>query len=404
MKPFSLLVKPASADCNLRCRYCFYLDRSSLYPGTSCHRMDDATLQRMIATYMDTSQTTCTFGWQGGEPTLMGLPFFRRIVELQARHGCNGARVANGLQTNGTLIDDAFAAFLAEFRFLVGISLDGPASVHDAERRNAGGQGSHAGVLKGIACLRRNRVEFNVLTLVNRSNVGQPEAIYDFLVDRDILFHQYIECVEFDAEGKLQPYAITGDEWGEFLVRLFNRWQMHDTRRVSIRLFDTILARLVDGVSNTCSCSQDCRQYFVVEHNGDVYPCDFAVRAELRLGNVHFETWEQMQANPIYAKFGARKCQWDPRCTACEFLRFCAGDCPKNRFGPSSAVPRSSLCNGWNRFYTHALPRFNELAREIRGERSRVSNRTTDRPGRNETCPCGSGRKFKQCCGKALAR
>ncbi len=192
MKSFSLLIKPASADCNLRCGYCFYLPAARNYPQTACHRMDDRTLARVIGSYLSTAQPTHSFGWQGGEPTLMGLPFFRRAVELQKTLGRSGTRVANGLQTNGTLLDHEFAAFLAEYHFLVGVSLDGPPVLHDATRRAADGQGSHARVLAGISALRRAKAEFNILTLVNRANVSHAADVYDDLVEQGFLYHQYI--------------------------------------------------------------------------------------------------------------------------------------------------------------------------------------------------------------------
>lgn len=371
--PFSLLVKPASADCNLRCRYCFYLDACTFYPETGRRRMGDATLDRMIAGYMATRQPVHAFGWQGGEPTLMGVGFYRRAVELQAAYAQPGTRIANGLQTNGTLLDDAFAAFLAEYRFLVGVSLDGPAALHDAERQTAGGHGSHARVLSGIECLRRNRVEFNILTLVNRTNVSKPVEVYDYLVEQGFFYHQYIECVEFAPDGTPQPFAITGQAWGDFLCQLFDRWYPRDTRRVSVRLFDTVLERIVNGVSNTCTSGETCCQYFVVEHNGDVYPCDFHVRPSRKLGNVTTDGWTTLQQSPAYAAFGARKRKWNARCARCTFLQFCMGDCPKNRGGPENQDPArlSHVCEGWRQFYRHTLPRFQKLAEDIQRERGR---------------------------------
>lgn len=375
MTPFSLLVKPASADCNLRCRYCFYRDACTFYPETGRRRMSAATLDRMIAGYMATPQPVYSFGWQGGEPTLMGVDFFRKAVNLQAAYARPGSRIANGLQTNGTLLDDAFAAFLAEYRFLVGVSLDGPAAVHDAERRTADGHGSHARALAGIECLRRNRVEFNILTLVNSRNVSDPVALYDYLVGQGFFYHQYIECIEFAPNGTRQPFAITGPAWGDFLCRLFDHWVARDTRRVSVRLFDTVLAGIVDGAANTCTSSETCCQYFVVEHNGDVFPCDFHVRPAWKLGTITTDSWLALQQSPAYAAFGERKRQWNATCAACPFLPFCKGDCPKNRGGPDLQDPTrlSHLCDGWRQFYRHTLPRFQKLAEAIHRERRAIS-------------------------------
>lgn len=367
MKPFSLLIKPASADCNLRCRYCFYLDRAALYPETRRHRMPSAVLERMVRSFLQTPQPSHTFAWQGGEPTLMGLPFYREATALQASLGAPGTVVANGFQTNGVLLDDDWAALFAEYRFLVGVSLDGPAPLHDRFRRDRSGRGTHARVLEGIAALRRRRVEYNILTLVSQANVTRPETVYDYLCEQDVRFHQYIECVELDAHGALQPFAVTAAQWGEFLCRLFDHWFRHDTHRVSVRLFDTILAQLVDGVCNTCASGTSCDTYLVVEHNGDVYPCDFFVRPELRLGNLLEDEWEALQASDRYCAFAAAKTRWDAACAACPWLRFCHGDCPKNRGGSPERL--SLLCEGWRRFYAHALPRLEELAQEVRRAR-----------------------------------
>jgi len=406
--PFSLLIKPAGADCNLRCAYCFYLEKASLYPGSAHPRMSDAVLERLIASYMATDQPQYLFGWQGGEPTLMGLPFFQRAIALQRRYGRPGAVVANGLQTNGTLLDAPLAAFLAEHRFLVGVSLDGPAALHDPNRATAGGGPTHARVLAGIDTLGRNRVEFNILTLVNRLNGNHPETIYRDLVARGFRYHQYIPCVEFDAQGRLLPVSVSARQWGDFLCALFDRWYAADTRTVSIRLFDSLLVRLVDGVANVCAMGRTCCQYFLVEHNGDVYPCDFFAEPGLKLGNILDQDWDDLLDAPVYRAFGDRKARWNSACAACPWLAFCAGDCPKHRLaGGSDPTRLSALCEGWKQFYAHTLPRFQVLADAIRRDRRNQAavfenavRAATPRPQpRNAPCPCGSGRKYKHCCG-----
>ena len=412
MKSFSLLIKPASADCNLRCEYCFYLDRSRLYPGTAQHRMSEAVLDRMISRYMATSQPQYAFGWQGGEPTLMGVGFFREVVELQKKYGRPGATVANGLQTNAVLIDDELAAHLAKYNFLLGVSIDGPDHIHDRYRRNAAGRGSHADVLRGIECLKRNRVEFNALVLVSAANVERAPEIYQYVCDLGILHHQYIPCVEFVGNGRLLPYAISGRQWGEFLCGIYDQWLPGDTRKVSVRLFDSILTRLVEGTYSICHMGRNCCQYFVIEHNGDVYPCDFFVRADLKLGNVADDSWEALQQSPKYLEFGRQKAQWNERCGDCAFIDYCSADCLKHRLpcGGDNPQTLSWLCEGWRQFYSHALPGFKRLAKEIKEERERdrqqmldrrgmQSNPATGAPGRNAPCPCGSGRKYKKCCG-----
>ena len=410
-RPFSLLVKPASADCNLRCEYCFYLDRAGLYPESPRHRMSDEVLERMVRTYMATEQPTYAFGWQGGEPTLMGLDFFKRVTDLQKKHGRRGAVVANGLQTNATLINDEFAKHLAEYHFLCGVSLDGPAEIHDHYRKDARGRGSHADVLRGIECLKRNRVEFNILTLVNNLNVARPKETYRYLCDSGHLYHQYIPCVEFDERGDLMSFSVGGEAWGGFLCGIFDQWIAGDTRRVSVRLFDSILTRLVEGAHNVCHMGRDCRQYFVVEHNGDIYPCDFFVTEDLRLGNVMEAAWDDLQQSDAYRAFGACKAEWNRACSECPWLTFCSGDCLKNRYRVDRN-PRglSVLCEGWRRFFAHAAPGLEKLAGEIVAERRRAQTQAEmdarvrsggpacEPVGRNAPCPCGSGKKYKKCC------
>jgi uncharacterized protein len=368
---FSLLIKPAGADCNLRCAYCFYLPKGALYPRGSRHRMSDRVLQRLIATYMATAQPTYSFGWQGGEPTLMGVEFFRRVVRLQQACGRPGSVVANGLQTNGLLIDDELASLFAEYRFLLGVSLDGPEALHDLYRRTARGAGTYRRVLRGIELLRRHQVEFNVLVAVNAANVGRPRELYRFLVDNGVLYHQYIPILELDRRGDPLPFSVDPRGWGEFLCALYEQWYP-DAGRVSIRLFDALLSHLVDGVPAICTMGKDCRQYLLVEHNGDVYPCDFFVQPDLLLGNIMEREWPELLRSELYREFGARKSRWNDLCSACPYLELCAGDCPKHRFGEAgdpSALSR--LCAGWRLFFEATLPGFRRLARRIQRRRSR---------------------------------
>jgi len=370
---FSLLIKPASADCNLRCEYCFYLDRAALYPDEPQHRMSEETLQALIRSYLATSQPVYSFVWQGGEPLLMGERFFERVTDLQMAYSRRGAEVSNALQTNGVLLNDRLARQFKACRFLVGVSLDGPPDLHDAARRDLGGGGSHRNAVEGIACLRRNGTEYNVLSLVSRYTVGHPVQIYEYLTGDGVgaSFLQFIECVELAENGQAVPYCVQPAEWGRFLCAVFDRWYAEDTRKISVRLFDTILAKLVSGRDICCTAGSDCRQYFVVEYNGDVYPCDFHVLPELKLGNVKTHSWEEMAASDAYRMFGNRKSAVPAECRACPYFFLCAGDCPKNRVGHVSgpADVRSYLCPGWKLFYEHTLTRFRKLAELIHNER-----------------------------------
>jgi uncharacterized protein len=402
MRPFSLLIKPASADCNLRCAYCFYLDRAELYPNGS-RRMKPETLDALVKSYMATEQPQYAFAWQGGEPTLMGLEFFERVVELQMKYGAPGASVANHLQTNGLLIGKDLARHLARYNFLVGVSLDGPPAMHDRFRRSAGGRGSHDQVMQGIGVLRQHGVKFNILSLVSSANVGHGAEVYRYLRNEGFDFHQYIPCVEFDDGGRLQPFAVTPEAWGDFLCQVFDQWIGRDAGHVSIRFFDSIIYRLISGQTNLCHMGRDCRQYLVVEHNGDVFPCDFFVDPSLKLGNVLTDSWHSLRSHPKYAEFGTGKRNWDPACADCQYLELCGGDCLKHRRVRGSDGPDqlSWLCRGYKRFFAHALPGFMDLARSLQSGPD-GGGRAQGKPakvGRNDPCPCGSGRKFKKCCG-----
>jgi len=368
--------------------------------------MPDSVLRRLVRSFMETDQPQHIFGWQGGEPTLMGVEFFEKVVALQTQYGRSGAVVGNGVQTNGTLISDDMARLFADYRFLLGVSLDGPAELHDLHRRTAAGGGTHALVMKGIERLQTHGAEFNILTLVSRGNAAHGAGVYNYLTDHGFLHHQYIPCVEPGPGGAgLAPYAIDGEAWGAFLCEVFDAWHARDARRVSVRLFDSILALLADNRRTACHMGRNCSQYLVVEHNGDVYPCDFFVERDLRLGNIERDSWEDLLKAPLYREFARKKQEWNEACEECRWLRFCGGDCLKDRVPGRAARPRhlSALCEGWRKFYAHAMPAFEKLAAEIVAERAAArapAGAAKDKPGRNDPCPCGSGKKFKACCGR----
>jgi len=400
MKPFSLLIKPASADCNLRCEYCFYIDHLEKVKDTP--RMSEEVLEKMIASYMQTNQNyNYAFGWQGGEPMMMGLKFFQKAIELQKRYAPPGAVISNGLQTNATLFTKDFAQFFSEYKFLLGVSLDGPPYLHDYYRKTIGQKPTHNSVMRGIEYLRQNKVEFNILILVNNENVKKANEIYHYLRDQGFNYHQYIPCVEVDEKNYPKPFSITGEEWGNFLCDLFDQWIKEDINKISIRLFDSILEYLVTGRYNICHMDKNCCQYFVVEYDGSIYPCDFFVREDLLLGNVLVDKWEDILRSSIYRKFGLKKSNWHENCESCPFINLCHGDCQKFRFESlQNSKILSVLCKGWKKFYTHTLPRFKILADKIRsGNKSTSAIQIKSKKiGRNSPCPCGSGKKYKNCC------
>jgi uncharacterized protein len=371
--------------------------------------MSETLLENMIRGYMSTPQPVYAFGWQGGEPTLMGLDFFRKVVHLQKKYGGDGARVANGLQTNATLIDDAFAQHLACYHYLVGCSLDGPAPIHNHYRKTKGGHPTHAETMRGIEILQRHGVDLNILILVSRANVNRAEEVYNYLVDHGFYFHQYIPCVEFDEKGGLMPFAVTARQWGDFMCAVFDKWYSQDRNRVSVRHFDSLMQKMVDGSVNVCALADNCCHYLVVEHNGDIYPCDFFVQEDLKLGNLMDTSWETVLAMPEYEKFGALKSNRNTSCRNCDCLDLCMGDCLKHRdYAGRTGRNLSVLCAGWKQIINHTRQKLHMMAEDIRLRQAKHRQTTQylavadhwkiKKVGRNQPCPCGSGKKSKKCC------
>ena len=305
--------------------------------------------------------------------------------------------MANGLQTNATLIDEELARHLADHRFLVGVSIDGPADAHDTYRTRRGGGGTHAQVMAGVDRLRGHGVDVNALVLVSKANVHRARDVYEFLKTHKLLYHQYIPCVEFETSGKLSPFSITAEEWGAFLLELFALWYPSDTRRVSIRHHDALMAFFLDSSRQLCTMGGRCDDYFVVEHTGDVYPCDFFVQPELRVGNVLDDDWGTLARRPQRRKFAVQKAAWAEVCETCPHLPYCSGDCIKHRVHAPSGTG-SWLCTGWRDFYDTAADTLRSLTESVSHERG-LSGPLWDPSAFDPEAPCycGSGRKAKNC-------
>lgn len=361
--PYSLLVKPAGAACNLACSYCFYLEKAHLYPETRQPRMSLETAERMIRGYFATPQPVYSFGWQGGEPTLMGVDFFREVFALQRRLAPPGASIANGFQTNGTLLDEQWIDLFREHDVLVGLSIDGPAEMHDSSRPRAGGAaGSHAAVEEAARRLRAGRVAFNALTVVGAHNVEHPLDVYDYLRSLRIRHLQFIPLVDFSDDGSLRSHSVTGSAWGAFLIAIHERWFPGEVRRVSIRHVDSLIWYLVRGEHNVCVHGSACGGHLVVEHTGDLFPCDFYVQPELCLGSVADpDVFGRVADDPRVRAFVAQKRPDAEECRSCETRDLCGGDCPRNRVNGG----KSSLCDGWRAYWNRALPDLERLARSV---------------------------------------
>lgn len=366
MADFSLLIKPVGAACNLACRYCYYCGERDA-PRSAPERtapMSDAVLERTISGYMSTEQSVHSMIWHGGEPTLLPASFYRRAIELQKRHARPGSRLSNSLQTNGLEISPEQAALFARYRFLCGVSLDGTSAMHDRFRRTRSDEPSHRRVRTGLRTLDEAGVATSTLAVVSRANVRHPVAAYRALRKAGATHLHFIPCVEWDADGALRPEAIDGEAWGRFLIGVFNEWRRQNIGAVSVRLFESILAKLVHETSLDCAMSDRCDRYLVVEANGDIFPCDFYVDPAYRLGNVMDTSFEAVRESTRYREFAERKTHWAAPCGGCEFRHLCMGDCRK--FRTRSDRP-SHLCEGWKAFYSHSLPIFTELAARIRG-------------------------------------
>jgi len=357
----SLLIKPAGPDCNLRCTYCFYRQKSGMFPGTREHRMKESTLEQLIVQGMAAGRDLAQFSWQGGEPTLMGLEFFERVVELQTANLREGQIVTNALQTNGILIDRKWAEFLAAHNFLVGISLDGPASLHDYYRRDEKRIGSHKRVMQAIRTLLDAGAEVNILVLLNDRNVVEPDRVYDALLDTGVKYYQFVPCLEPGPGGAPAFYAITPEQYGNFLVRIFDRW-LDSPMDISIRDFDDLMLILKGQPSNTCITQPRCGGYLLVEHTGDVFPCDFFVLPKWRIGNINQSSLEELKRSPKLMEFGDQKTMLSDECRMCPWLRFCYGGCIKHRVilggQPSD---RTYFCESYKMLLQHATKVLQEL-------------------------------------------
>jgi len=397
------LIKPASGDCNLNCGYCFYHDRpDDPYRAAGQRRMSPAVLDALISQGMALERVHASFGWQGGEPTLCGLGFFQQVVALQQRYGAAGQTVSNGLQTNALLLDREWAAFLRRYSFLVGVSLDGPAAYHDRFRQYSNGGPTHERVMQSIRVLRDYQVEFNILSVVNRITAAHGVEVFDWLADQGFGYLQFIPCVERDpGTGTLAEFSVTPELYGDFLCTVFDRWYNQGNPQVSVRDFEAILAVYMGQPAPMCCYQQRCGSYVVVEHNGDLYPCDFLVRDDLFLGNLLETSLAEVFAGPKLARFAACKADPRPECQACHWLALCQQGC--YRLVGVAGDRRHYLCRAYQRFFAHAHEPLLALAARI-AEHNGLDPRRLKPPvppiGRNDLCPCGSGKKFKQCCGR----
>ncbi len=434
---FHLLSKPTGATCNLDCKYCFFLSKEMLYPG-SRFRMADEMLETYLRQLLEShGPGEVNVAWQGGEPTLMGLDFFKRSVELAETHKQPGQSILYTIQTNGTRLDDDWGSFFSEHNFLVGLSVDGPQALHDAYRVNRGGVGSFKQVMRGWEVLRTHGVDFNILCTVNAANAEHPVEVYRFFRDElNTRYVQFIPIIERTTAnflpianlgwgtslGKDRPlYTQQGDEvtdrsvqpeqFGRFLIAVYEEWVRRDVGTVYVQMFDVALGSWV-GMHSLCVFSPTCGSALALEHNGDMYSCDHFVEPDYLLGNINDTHMLELVTSDRQRKFGQDKQDSLPRyCRECDVRFACNGGCPKDRFTstPDGEPGLNYLCAGYKMFFHHIDRDMRFMAQQLQKDMApsdimrlyarddaQMAERFA-RAGRNDPCPCGSGKKLKNC-------
>lgn len=425
------MAKPIGPICNIDCKYCFYLEKENLYPekrGKNNWSMNDETLESFIKQKIEsTDLREESFAWQGGEPTLLGVDYFRKVVELQNKYS-NGKKINNALQTNGILLNNEWCEFFAENKFLIGLSIDGPRELHDKYRVDKGGKPTFDKVMRGIDFLKKYNVAFNTLTVVQKDNSQHSLEVYNFLKETGSGYIQFIPIVERISEEKpdglslalpgksnalVSDWSVDPVQFGNFLVEIFDHWVRKDVGKYFVQIFDVSLEAWTGYNPSLCIFSETCGNALAIEHNGDLYSCDHYVFPENKLGNIMDHSLLSMVESEKQNKFGNDKRETLPEyCKNCDVRFACNGECPKNRFltTPEGEYGLNYLCAGYKKFFNHIDPYMKFMANELKNRRPPVNVMKWAKQrdlgfshtgiGRNDMCPCGSGKKFKYCCGK----
>ncbi|MGE5557469.1 MAG: anaerobic sulfatase maturase [Bacillota bacterium] len=366
MPPLSLLIKPASGLCNLRCKYCFYHDVSVSRSTESYGLMSTETLETIVKKALGFADGACTFAFQGGEPTLAGLDFFRLLIEFEKKYNKKRVRVHNAIQTNGIIINDAWARFLAENRFLAGVSLDGPQKIHDMHRIDASGEGSFNRVMHAIGLFDRHGVEYNILTVVNAAVARHIQKTYVFFKKHGFRYLQFIPCLDpLQEKPSGHDYSLAPERYANFLKILFDLWYADaiNGTPVSIRYFDNLAQMALGYPPETCGMFGQCKCQFVVEADGGVYPCDFYVMDEWLLGNIRDMGFPELKFSENCRRFESVSGHVEPACKECRWFAFCRGGCRRNREPFLGGKPVSNYyCRSYREFFEYAAERLQRVA------------------------------------------
>lgn len=381
-RPMYVMLKPAGSLCNLRCKYCYYLEKNELYKDSRNHIITDELLEKFIKEYIEAqTMPEVLFTWHGGETLMRPVSFYKKALELQRVYG-RGRRIDNCIQTNGTLITDEWCQFFKENNFLVGVSIDGPQEFHDEYRKTATGKPTFRQVMKGINLLNKHGVEWNALAVVNDFNADYPLDFYHFFKEIGCHYIQFTPIVErivdradgltlapgMQEGGRMADFSVTAEQWGDFLCAIFDEWVHHDVGNYYIQLFDATLANWVGQAPGICTMARECGHAGVMEFNGDVYSCDHFVYPEHKLGNLHCQTIYEMMNSPKQKEFSKMKHLMLPQqCKECNFLFACHGECPKNRFVKDKYgnPGLNYLCSGYHKFFTHVAPYMDFMKNEL---------------------------------------
>lgn len=370
--PLYVMLKPIGAICNLKCTYCYYLEKKDLYPDADKYVMSDLLLEKFIEQYIN-SQTMqqILFTWHGGETLMRPISFYKKALTLQQKYA-QGRHIDNSIQTNGTLLTDDWCAFFKENNFLVGISVDGPQHCHDKYRRTRDNRPSFYNVMKGITLLKKHNVDFNVMGVVNDYNVDYPLEFYRFFKEIDCRYIQFTPIVE-TVDGEVSEWSVSPEKWGNFLVTIFDEWVKNDVGTFFVQYFDATLANWAGAKPGICTLAKTCGHAGVMEFNGDVYSCDHFVYPEYKLGNIRTNTLIEMMYSDQQIKFGNDKYDRLPtQCKECEFLFTCHGECPKNRIAKTANGEQglNYLCKGYYKFFEHVAPYMDFMKNELTNKRS----------------------------------
>jgi uncharacterized protein len=359
--PLYILLKPAGSACNLRCTYCYYLDKKDLYPQGGNFQMDDSLLEEFTKQYIQSqTMSEILFTWHGGETLLRNIPFYKKALHFQQKYA-EGRNVSNCIQTNGTLLTEEWCRFLKENHFLVGISVDGPEHCHDRYRLSAQGKPSFGAVMKGLDLLQKHDIEYNIMGVVNDYNAGYPQEFYRFFKTKNCRYIQFSPVVE-RQNGEVTPWSVSPEKWGDFLIAVFNEWVKGDIGRFFVSCFDAALAAWMGLEPGICIFAKTCGHAGVMEFNGDVYSCDHFVSPAYQLGNIRRQTLTEMMYSDRQQQFGKNKYSALPaQCLACKYLFACNGECPKNR--RTNGV--NYLCKGYYKFFRHIEPYMEQMVKTM---------------------------------------